>query len=182
MKELELIKEVDTKKSILMAVNEINSLQSEEDKKYVKEILQNLKDTFTNLNIKYIVGEFSGGNDEGGFDNVYFADDKEIEIKISEEDKKDFIKWIDTKNIYNYENKEKNKTSIFYTTSNKRIDVSEELEDILYKAGCLEEYGSFAGEFSVNGTVKLDVFTYKWAMSGNQSNEVYENVSDEGEL
>ena len=78
MKELELLKEVNTKKSILMAVNEINSLQSQEDKKYVKEILQSSKDTFTKLNIKYLIGEFSGGNDSGGFDSVYFADDKEI--------------------------------------------------------------------------------------------------------
>ena len=46
----------------------------------------------------------------------------------------------------------------------------------------LEEYGSFAGEFNVNGTVKLNVFTYKWEMDGNQSVEQYESISDEGEL
>jgi hypothetical protein len=53
---------------------------------------------------------------------------------------------------------------------------------MLYKAGCLEEYGSFAGDFRVNGTVKLDVFTYGWEMDGNQSVEQYETVSDTGEL
>ena len=62
------------------------------------------------------------------------------------------------------------------------IKVLEELEDILYKSGCLEEYGSFAGDFNVNGTVKLDVFTYKWQMDGNQSVEQYETISDEGKL
>lgn len=182
MRELELIKQVSIKKSFIDATREIDFLELKENKKYVKEILQSLKDTFTKLNIKYIIGKFSGGNDEGGFDSVYFADDKEQEIKISEENKHSFITWVDTKNIYNYEDKQKNKTSIFCTTSNKRIDVLEELEDILYKAGCLEEYGSFAGEFDVNGIVKLDVFTYKWEMNGNQSVEHRENVSDEGEL
>ena len=74
------------------------------------------------------------------------------------------------------------KTTFYSTTTNKRINVLEELEDMLYKAGCLEEYGSFAGDFRVNGTVKLDVFTYGWEMDGNQSVEQYETVSDTGEL
>ena len=85
-------------------------------------------------------------------------------------------------NIYTFENEKQKRTTFYSTLTNKRVDVLEELEDILYKSGCLEEYGSFAGEFNVNGTVKLDVFTYKWQMDGNQSVEQYETVSDEGEL
>ena len=50
----------------------------------------------------------------------------------------------------------------------------------MFDSGCLEEYGSFAGEFSVEGTVSLDVFTGKWAMEGQE--EQYENVSREGAL
>ena len=74
------------------------------------------------------------------------------------------------------------------TRENLKMDIQnlmhelEELEDILYKSDCLEEYGSFAGDFNVNGTVKLDVFTYKWQMDGNQSVEQYETISDEGKL
>jgi hypothetical protein len=84
--------------------------------------------------------------------------------------------------IYIFYIREQKRTIFYSTTTDKSINVLEELEDILYKSGCLEEYGSFAGEFHVNGTVKLDVFTNKWQMDGNQSNEVYETVSDEGEL
>jgi hypothetical protein len=180
---LQLVKEVKTKSdSDFRSVTELNTLTSEVEKKYIKDILTQLKDTFTKLKIKYLIGEFSGGHDEGGFDTTYFADDKGEAITIPEEEKNSFRKWVDVEKIYTFEN-EKQKRTIFYsTTTNKSINVLEELEDILYKSGCLEEYGSFAGEFHVNGTVKLDVFTNKWQMDGNQSNEVYETVSDEGEL
>jgi hypothetical protein len=180
---LQLVKEVKTKSdSDFRAVTELNTLTSEVEKKYIKDILTQLKDTFTKLKIKYLIGEFSGGHDEGGFDTTYFADDKGEAITIPEEEKNSFRKWVDVEKIYTFEN-EKQKRTIFYsTTTDKSINVLEELEDILYKSGCLEEYGSFAGEFHVNGTVKLDVFTNKWQMDGNQSNEVYETVSDEGEL
>ena len=180
---LQLVKEIKTKSdSDFRAVTELNTLTNEAEKKYIKDILTQLKDTFTKLKIKYLVGEFSGGGDEGGFDSAYFADDKSEEIKIPEEEKNSFKKWVDTENIYTFENEKQKRTTFYSTLTNKRVDVLEELEDILYKSGCLEEYGSFAGEFNVNGTVKLDVFTYKWQMDGNQSVEQYEAVSDEGEL
>ena len=103
-------------------------------------------------------------------------------ITIPEEEKNSFRKWVDVDNIYTFENAKQKRTTFYSTTTNKRVDVLEELEDILYKSGCLDEYGSFAGEFNVNGTVKLDVFTYKWQMDGNQSIEQSESISDEGEL
>ena len=180
---LQLVKEIKTKSdSDFRAVTELNNLTNEAEKKYIKDILTQLKDTFTKLKIKYLVGEFSGGHDEGGFDSAYFADDKGEAITIPEEEKNSFRKWVDTENIYTFENEKQKRTTFYSTLTNKRVDVLEELEDILYKSGCLEEYGSFAGEFNVNGTVKLDVFTYKWQMDGNQSVEQYETVSDEGEL
>ena len=180
---LNLVKEIKSKSdSDFRAVTELNTLTNEAEKKYIKDILTQLKDTFIKLKIKYLVGEFSGGHDEGGFDTAYFADDNSEAITIPEEEKNSFKKWVDTENIYTFENAKQKRTTFYSTTTNKRVDVLEELEDILYKSGCLEEYGSFAGEFNVNGTVKLDVFTYKWQMDGNQSVEQYETVSDEGEL
>jgi len=180
---LQLVKEIKTKSdSDFKAVTELNALTNEADKKYIKDILTQLKDTFTKSKIKYLIGEFSGGHDEGGFDSAYFADDKGEAITIPEEEKNSFRKWVDVDNIYTFENAKQKRTTFYSTTTNKRVDVLEELEDILYKSGCLEEYGSFAGEFNVNGTVKLDVFTYKWQMDGNQSIEQSESISDEGEL
>jgi hypothetical protein len=180
---LQLVKEVKTKSdSDFRAVTELNILTTEADKKYVKNILTQLKDTFTKLKIKYLVGQFSGGHDSGGFDSAYFADDKGEAITIPEEEKNFFRKWVDVEKIYIFENEKQKRTTFYSTTTDKSINVLEELEDILYKSDCLEEYGSFAGDFNVNGTVKLDVFTYKWQMDGNQSVEQYETISDEGKL
>ena len=56
------------------------------------------------------------------------------------------------------------------------------LDDTLYSTGALEEYGSFAGEFSVSGTVKLSVSDYTWDRDGQESVETYERNMDEGSL
>ena len=180
---LQLVKEIKTKSdSDFSAVTELNNLTSQADKEYVKDILNQLKDTFTKLKVKYIIGEFSGGHDEGGFDSTYFADENEKEITIPEDEKNSFRTWVDMKNIYTFENAKQKKTTFYSTITDKDINVLNELEDILYKAGCLEEYGSFAGEFDVRGTIKLNVFTYKWQMDGSQSVEHYEDVTESGEL
>jgi hypothetical protein len=183
MKELALIKEIKTTTDYFYANNKkIQGLERASEKEYVKEVLTSLKDTFIKHKIKYIFGEFQGGYDDGGFDSAYFADEEKKEIKLSEEDKNEFSKMANLKKIYVFENKEKRKTSIFSTTSYKDVNIANDLEDILYKTGCLEEYGSFAGEFRVNGTVKLDVFTHKWDMDGSSSTETFEDITDEGEL
>ncbi len=183
MKELTLIKEIKTTTDYFYVNNKkIQGLERASEKEYVKEVLTSLKDTFIKHKIKYIFGEFQGGYDDGGFDSAYFADEEKKEIKLSEEDKNEFSKMANLKKIYVFENKEKRKTSIFSTTSYKDVNIANDLEDILYKTGCLEEYGSFAGEFRVNGTVKLDVFTHKWDMDGSSSTETFEDITDEGEL
>ena len=180
---LQLVKEIKTKSdSDFSAVTELNNLTSQADKEYVKDILSQLKDTFTKLKVKYIIGEFSGGHDEGGFDSTYLADENEKEITIPEDEKNSFRTWVDMKNIYTFENAKQKKTTFYSTTTDKDINVLNELEDILYKAGCLEEYGSFAGEFNVRGTVKLNVLTHKWELEGEQSVENYEDVTESGEL
>lgn len=183
MRNLELIKEIKVKdNTFILNSNEMDKLELNENKNYVKTVLIQLKDTFTKLNIKYIIGEFSGGNDDGGFDNVYLANAKLKKIEISEEDKSLFRKWIDYKKIYKFENEKDKKISIYTTNTDKMVYALDDLEDLLYKSGCLEEYGSFAGEFNVYGTVKLNVFTYEWDMNGEQSVENYEDVTESGKL
>jgi hypothetical protein len=164
------------------ALRKIEVLENKADKEYVKEILKSLKETFTEYNIKYIIGQFSGGNDSGGFDDVYFADNEENEIVIKEENKINFKFFVDKKNIYQFENEKEKKISVFSTNTHKEDNLVDNLEDILYKTGCLEEYGSFAGEFNVNGTVKLNVLTCKWNRNGQETVESYESNNDEGEL
>jgi len=164
------------------AYRKVELLEGQANKQYVKEILKSLKETFTKYNIKYIIGQFSGGNDDGGFDTVYFADEKENEIIIKPQDKDSFNFFVDKKNIYRFENEKEKKISIFYTMTYQKDNLVNDLEDILYKTGCLEEYGSFAGEYSVDGIVKLDVFTCKWSREGQETLESYQSNNDEGEL
>ena len=53
---------------------------------------------------------------------------------------------------------------------------------LLYKTGALNEYGygSFAGEFRVDGEVKLDVISKKYYRTGNQTVEQWESIDEEG--
>jgi hypothetical protein len=153
---LTLIKEIKTKSSYdFDARRKVDALENDAKKEYVKEILKSLKDTFIKHNIAYIVGEFSGGNDEGGFDSVYLADSEKKEIIIKEENKREFNFFVDKKNIYRFDNEKEKKISVFYTVTNSEKNLLDVLDDTLYSTGALEEYGSFAGEFSVSGTVKL---------------------------
>jgi hypothetical protein len=180
---LTLIKEIKTKSSYdFDARRKVDALENDAKKEYVKEILKSLKDSFIKHNIAYIVGQFSGGNDEGGFDSVYFTDSEKNEIIIKEENKRDFNFFVDKKNIYRFDNEKEKKISVFYTVTNSEKNLLDVLEDTLYSTGALEEYGSFAGEFSVSGTVKLSVFDYTWDRDGQESVETYERNMDEGSL
>jgi hypothetical protein len=180
---LELIEEIKTKGSYdFDAQRKVDALEKDAEREYIKEILKELKDTFIKHNIKYIVATFSGGNDEGGFDSVYLANDKEEEIVIEEKNKPEFRFFVNKKNIYKFDNEKEKKISVFYTITNSEKNLLDVLDDTLYSTGALEEYGSFAGEFSVHGTVKLDVFKYSWERDGQESVETYERNTDEGEL
>ena len=180
---LTLIQDIKTKGTYdYEADRKVDALESEVQKEYVKEIFKELKDTFLKHKIKFIIGEFSGGNDEGGFDDVYLADSKENLITIDEKDRGNFQFFAKRKNIYKYKNEKENKISVYYTKTHIDKNLLDILEDTILSTGCLNEYGSFAGEFRVNGTVKLDVNTSKWSMDGSQSTESWDNISDAGEL
>jgi len=165
---------------------ELNKIENDTLKENIKILLTKFKlqNVLKNNKIKYIVGNFSGGHDQGGFDDVMFADKDKNEITILPKDKEDFIIYADKSELFTYPAENLEDILIFKKTSYERFDFNnkETLETIMYNSGCLEEYGSFAGEFSVEGTVILDVFTGKWAMEGQETLEQYESFSREGAL
>jgi hypothetical protein len=179
-RELTLIKKVPSSERY----GELNEIENEILKENTKILLNKLESVFKTNKIKYIVGNFSGGHDQGGFDDVVFADKNKDEITILPKDKEDFIIFADKSEIITYQEENSEDILIFKKTSYERFDFNdkETLETIMYNSGCLEEYGSFAGEFSVEGTVNLDVFTGKWAMEGHETLEQYESFSREGAL
>ena len=163
---------------------DINSIENEYDKKRVKEVLDKAKTAFKNNNVRYIVGDFSGGHDSGGFDNVYLADKNKNCLTILPKDEDELKFSISTSKLFKIENENKKEISICELISYDYHNLMDKdfLESLLYDCGCLEEYGSFAGEFSVNGTVYLDVINNKWTSSGTESVEQYEDFKQEGEL
>ena len=152
-----------------------------------------LKDIFKKMveqNVHMIEVPFSGGGDCGGFDgNINYYDNKEKEIKI------DFNKLKPIGHIEHYkpliykkETPKKGKkvpVQIFeYSWTNyNEINITEDwLITKFYEFGFLNEWGSFAGDFHVNGTVKIWPKTGKYQMPYQQSVEEYEDYEPEGEM
>ena len=179
-RELTLIKKVPSSERY----GELNKIENDSLKENIKILLNKLESVFKTNKIKYIVGNFSGGHDQGGFDDVMFADKDKNEITILPKDKDDFIIFAEKSELLTYQEENSEDILIFKKTSYERFDFNdkETLETIMYNSGCLEEYGSFAGEFYVEGTVNLDVFTGKWAMEGQETLEQCESFSREGAL
>ena len=152
-----------------------------------------LKEVFKKMveqNVHMIEVPFSGGGDCGGFDgNINYYDNKEKEIKI------DFNKLKPIGHIEHYkpliykkETPKKGKkvpVQIFeYSWTNyNEINITEDyLINKFYEFGFLNEWGSFAGDFHVNGTVKIWPKTGKYQMPYQQSVEEYEDYEPEGEM
>ena len=152
-----------------------------------------LKEVFKKMveqNVHMIEVPFSGGGDCGGFDgNINYYDNKEKEIKI------DFNKLKPIGHIEHYkpliykkETPKKGKkvpVQIFeYSWTNyNEINITEDwLITKFYEFGFLNEWGSFAGDFHVNGTVKIWPKTGKYQMPYQQSVEEYEDYEPEGEM
>ena len=92
MSQLKLLEEIKTNGNYdYEAIQKANTLETNLNKEYVKEILKSLKDVFTKNKIQYIIGQFSGGHDEGRFDSVYLANKENEEIVIKEQKKKILI-------------------------------------------------------------------------------------------
>ena len=152
-----------------------------------------LKEVFKKMveqNVHMIEVPFSGGGDCGGFDgNINYYDNKEKEIKI------DFNKLKPIGHIEHYkpliykkESPKKGKkvpVQIFeYSWTNyNEINITEDwLITKFYEFGFLNEWGSFAGDFHVSGTVKIWPKTGKYQMPYQQSVEEYEDYEPEGSM
>lgn len=104
--------------------------------------------------VKAVV-EFSGGNDEGGADGIVLYDsDGE---RIGE---------VEGHHFGGYWDPEKKRFVEVFPAPEQRIEteLAEALESPVY-----EEYGGFAGDFSVSGRVTWGAETGKVSMSGEES-------------
>ena len=132
---------------------------------------------------------FSGGGDCGGFDGsiTYFDNkDKEIQVNYSKL-RPDGWRTHHIPLIHKIptETKGKSTCQVFeYTyTDYKDLDVTEDwLISRFYQFGFLNEWGSFAGEYHVSGTVKIWPKTGAWQMPYDQSVEEYESSETEGSM
>lgn len=102
------------------------------------------------MNVIQAIVEFSGGNDEGGVDwiTLYHQNGAETELPTWVESQR----WNPTTNSYE---------NIELTDEQK---LTSALSEAVY-----DRYGSFAGEFSVSGTITYDVLTEKISMKKSES-------------
>ena len=157
------------------------NIEKEYSQKNLNNILDSLQDKFKENNITYIWGNFSGGHDEGGFDDAEFYN-KDLE-KVEPKDLTAF--WVTQYSLFKTEENEEIK--YYVSEYSKTIDMLKPDSNynaiaLLYKTGALNEYGSFAGEFHVDGEVKLNVITKKFQVTGSQTVEEWENIEHEGSV
>lgn len=154
-----------------------------------KNALGTLQDVFKKMfedGIHYIEIEFNGGHDEGGFDGGFSFYDKNGEVlKNVKVPKYSPTTWLTAYKPLKYEfTRGKQKIiQIFEWQESDCTDVKIDedwLEQRFYDFGFLEEWGSFAGEFQVNGTVKVNTRDGSWKMPYDQTNEDYDSHEPEG--
>ena len=158
-----------------------SNIEKEYSQKNLNNVLDALKDKFKENNITYIWGNFSGGHDEGGFDDAEFYDEdlKKVEPKDLT------TSWVTQYSLFKTEENEEIK--YYVSEYSKTIDMLKPDSNynaiaLLYKTGALSEYGSFAGEFHVDGEVKLNVITKKYHVTGSQTVEQWEDIKQEGSV
>jgi hypothetical protein len=154
-------------------------LEKEYDQKNLNNVLDALKGNFEKNKIAYIWGSFSGGHDEGGFDDAGYYDKNDKEITPTDLS----THWVNRYKLFKSYDKEQ--INYYVQEYHKKIDLLEPNSDynamsLLYSTGALNEYGSFAGEYRVDGEVKLDVINKKYYRTGNQTVEQWESIDEEG--
>lgn len=113
-------------------------------------------------NVAKVVVSFSGGGDEGGVDNISLQDAEGNEVGTLEED-------------YGGSTYDP-KTGQWVPVNPPNPDTA--LVEALV-APVYEKYGSFAGEFYVNGTVDYDVANEKVKMPYRESVETWEEHEED---
>ena len=179
IKHLETIKH-DKKLSYYTKVEQICERVNKQN---VSNFLDAFKDEFTKQGIRYINATFSGGHDEGGYDTFSYLDNKEEEVILKDCENHNYLETTLVKSETLNNKKDVVKQDIFYYENYKHTNLKTfDLENIFYKLGALERFGSFAGEFSVDGEVTLDVITGKYKMTGNETIEEYQAIKSEGDI
>lgn len=123
--------------------------------------------------------EFSGGNDEGGVDEMRFLDAGGNTVEMPKSNAHESRYWTGGKEV--------NEGWMVYDRSlgdtyaeQKRPATDEEIRvakiDKVLTAPIYARYYSFAGEFYVHGTVTWDVAAGTHDMSGQESHEVWEDI------
>lgn len=132
---------------------------------------------------------FSGGGDEGGFDDSIFyynKDRKEITIDYTTLKPDGWrINYIPL--IHKIPTKTKGKSTVqifeYQYTDYKDYEITKDwLIQRFYEFGFLNEWGSFAGDFHVSGEVIIYPETGKYTMPYQQSVEEYEDHEPTGEM
>lgn len=132
---------------------------------------------------------FSGGGDCGGFDgNIFYynKEDKKIQVDYSKL-KADAWRENYIPLIHKIPTKTEHKFTVqifeYQYTDYKDYEVTEDwLIQRFYEFGFLNEWGSFAGEYHVNGEVIIYPKTGKYTMPYNQSIEEWEEFEPTGEM
>jgi hypothetical protein len=140
---------------------------------YLSADTRQAMETLKSLGIATVKVSFSGGNDEGGADGIDFfdADGNKVETngaltssayqdQIWNEDTKSWgpTQWIVWEGTGSYKDRTKRPAT---PDEVRAAEVNAILEAPIY-----DEYGSFAGEFSVYGTLTWDVATGRSEMHG----------------
>tara|TARA_R110002050_G_scaffold12749_2_gene41576 strand:+ start:4247 stop:4666 length:420 start_codon:yes stop_codon:yes gene_type:complete len=100
--------------------------------------------------------EYSGGNDEGSFDSpVFYAEDKSVTV--------DWTKTLDLDEDEDFD--DGNFESLIYSDE-----------------GRLNQWYSFAGEYSVNGTITINTETGDFDDSADYTTAEYSNESKSGNV
>jgi len=153
------------------------------NKQNVSNFLDAFYNEFIRLNIRYINATFSGGHDEGGYDTFTYLNSKEEEVPLKDCENYTYVETTLVKSETLNSKKDVVKQDIFYYEDHKYANLQAfDLSTIFYKLGALDRFGSFAGEFSVDGEVTIDVLTGKFKMTGNETIEEYQQIKTEGEV
>jgi hypothetical protein len=153
------------------------------NEKNISNYLEGFAEEFKRLNIQYAEAEFSGGHDEGGYDSFVWLDKNKNEVKLTDCVNKSYYTRTLVKRQYDDADKGVKKIDVFYYDECKYETLENiSLDDIFWKLGALDQFGSFAGEFNVNGTVLLNVITGEYKLEGNETIEEWQPLKSSGRI